>query len=151
MKFKKVSNIIIKEFNSKPMYNEKYLKTKMTCYNGKTNTNIHNNKTQKEGSQCIFLSVILTASVYRKDKDYYPQLFLEEWKYVAKEKNMLKFITDAIETSDDDSDRPNSIEEILMKKITYNNFLTMNFLNIGARKFHFLKCKKCFQVDILIF
>ena len=83
----------------------------MTCYNGKTNTNIHNNKTQKEGSQCIFLSVILTASVYRKDKDYYPQLFLEEWKYVAKEKNMLKFITDAIETSDDDSDRPNSIEE----------------------------------------
>ena len=111
MKFKKISNIIIKEFNSKPMYNEKYLKTKMTCYNGKTNTNIHNNKTQKEGSQCIFLSVILTASVYRKDKDYYPQLFLEEWKYVAKEKNMFKFITDTIETSDDNSDRPNSIEE----------------------------------------
>ena len=33
--WKKVSNIIKKEFESKPVYNEKYLKTKIKSYNGK--------------------------------------------------------------------------------------------------------------------
>ena len=50
-------------------------------------------------------------SVYRKDKDYYPQLFLEECKYVIKEKKMSKFITDDIEISCDDSDREKFDEE----------------------------------------
>ena len=36
--WKKVSNVIKKEFNSKPVYNEKYMKTKIKCYNG---TNKH--------------------------------------------------------------------------------------------------------------
>ena len=44
---KKVSNIIKKEFDSKPIYNEKYLKTKKNSYNGKINTNFHNNKITK--------------------------------------------------------------------------------------------------------
>ena len=34
----------------------------------------HNNKILKEGSQCIWLSVILIDSVYRKYKNYYPQV-----------------------------------------------------------------------------
>ena len=32
--WKKVSNIIKKEFDSKPVYNEKYIKTKMKSYAG---------------------------------------------------------------------------------------------------------------------
>ena len=44
---KKVSNIIKKEFDSKAIYNEKYLKTKINSYNGKINTNFHNNKITK--------------------------------------------------------------------------------------------------------
>ena len=51
------------------------------------NTNFHNNKLAKEGYQCIFLSVILIDSVYRKNEDYYPRVFLEECKYVLTEKN----------------------------------------------------------------
>ena len=43
----------------------------------KINTNFHNNKISKEGSQRICLSVILIDSVYRKDEGYYPQAFLE--------------------------------------------------------------------------
>ena len=50
-------------------------------------------------------------SVYRKGKDYYPQVFLEECKYVVKEKKKSKFITDNIETSSDDSDTGNSDKE----------------------------------------
>ena len=52
---KKVSNILKKEFDNKPVYNEKYLKTKIKSYNGKINTNFYNNKIPKEGSKYICL------------------------------------------------------------------------------------------------
>ena len=54
--WKKVKNIMNKEFDSKPLYNEKYLKSKIKSYNGKTNTNLRNNKIRKKGSQYIYLS-----------------------------------------------------------------------------------------------
>ena len=46
--WKKVSNIIKKELDSKPVYNEKYLKTKINYYNGKINPNFQNNKIAKK-------------------------------------------------------------------------------------------------------
>ena len=52
--WKKAKNIIKKEFDSEPLYNEKYLKGKINSYNRKINTNFHNNKIPKEGSQFIF-------------------------------------------------------------------------------------------------
>ena len=48
--WKKVSNIIKKEFDSKPVYNKKYLKTKTKSYNARHNTFFHNNEIPKEGS-----------------------------------------------------------------------------------------------------
>ena len=44
--WKKIKNIK-KEFNSEPVYNEKYPKAKIKSYNGKINTNFHNNKIPK--------------------------------------------------------------------------------------------------------
>ena len=38
-----VKNSIKKEFYSEPVYNEKYLKAKIKSYNGKINTDLHNN------------------------------------------------------------------------------------------------------------
>ena len=32
---------------------------------------------RKKGSQCIYISVVLIDLVYRKDKNYYPQVFLD--------------------------------------------------------------------------
>ena len=58
--------------NHSEPYNEKYLKGKTKSYNEKTNTNFHNNKISKEGSQCICLSVILIDSVLKTGKNYYP-------------------------------------------------------------------------------
>ena len=42
--WEKVKNSIKKEFDSKPVYNEKYLKAKIKSYNGKINTDFQNNK-----------------------------------------------------------------------------------------------------------
>ena len=51
--WEKVSNSIKKGFDSEPVYKEKYLKTKVKSFEGKTNTNFHNDKIPKEGPQCI--------------------------------------------------------------------------------------------------
>ena len=55
----KVSNIIKKRFDSEPVYSEMYLKTKIKSYEAKINTSFYNNKMPKEGSHCIWLSVII--------------------------------------------------------------------------------------------
>ena len=75
--WEKIKNSLKKEFDSKPVYNEKYLKAKTKSYNGKINTNFHDNKIPKEGNQLICLSVILIDSVFRTGKNHYPQVFLE--------------------------------------------------------------------------
>ena len=81
MKFgKRSATLSKKEFDSKPIYNERYLKPKTKFYNGKINKIFYNNKIPREASQCACLSVILIDSLYRKDKDCYPEVFLEEYK-----------------------------------------------------------------------
>ena len=82
----KVINIIKIEFDSEPVYNKKYLKTKKKSYEVKINTNFHNDKVPKEDSSCVCLSVILIDSVFKIYENYYPQIFLEEFKYVVKKK-----------------------------------------------------------------
>ena len=78
-------------FDSEPVYHEEYLKTKIKSYDGKVNTNKKNekeneNKIPKEGVHCVCFSIILIDSAFKIDKDYYPQIFLEQCKYVVKEK-----------------------------------------------------------------
>ena len=61
----------------------------------------------------IFLTI---DSVFGTGKNYYPQVLLEEFKSVIKEKKIPKYITDDIEISSD-SNEENSDEEILIKTI----------------------------------
>ena len=85
--WEKVKNSLKKEFNNKPIYNEKYLKIK--SYNGKINTNFQGNEIPKEGSNIICLSMIFIDSVFRIGKNYYPQVFSEKFKYVFNEKGFI--------------------------------------------------------------
>ena len=94
----KVSKVIKSGFDIAPVYNNKYLKTKIKSYEGKINTNCCDNKVPK----C--LSVILIDSVFRTGENYYPQVFLEECKYITKEKKMPKYISEDIEISTGESD-----------------------------------------------
>ena len=67
-------------------------------------------KYEKKVLNVIYIAVILIDSVYRTSKNYYPQLFLEECKYIVKGKRMPEYITGNIEISFDDSDEENSEE-----------------------------------------
>ena len=53
---------------------------------------------------------VINNSVFRTDKHYYPQVFLEECRYVVK-KTMPEYITDHIKISSD-SDREDSDQKI---------------------------------------
>ena len=78
MKFGKRQQYHQNRIGSNPVYNGKYIKTKIKSYNGKTSTNFHNNKIPKEDCQCICLSMylfILIDSVYGKYIHFYPQDF----------------------------------------------------------------------------
>ena len=72
----RVSNTIDRGFDSESVYNKNIKKKKI-------NTDFYNDKMPKEGSHCICLSVKLIDSVFRVGKNYYPQVFLEECKYVS--------------------------------------------------------------------
>ena len=67
MKFGTKLAILLK--NDEPVYNEMYLKTKIKSYEAKINTSFYNNKMPKEGSHCIWLSVILIDFVFRIGKN----------------------------------------------------------------------------------
>ena len=60
----KLSNSIKKGFDSELVYNKKYLKTKTKFYEGKINTNFHDDRVPKEGSHCICLLIILIDSIF---------------------------------------------------------------------------------------
>ena len=86
----KVNNII--RFDCGPVYNEKYIKAKPKSYEGKTNTNFHDDNLPKKRFQYIHLSVILMTANFRTGENYYPPLFLEEYKYFVKEKRYLNIV-----------------------------------------------------------
>ena len=46
----KVKDCLKKDSDSEPVHNEKYLKVKIKSYNGKINTNFHNNKLPENDS-----------------------------------------------------------------------------------------------------
>ena len=64
--WEKVSNIINKKIKGELIYNKKYLKAE-------------NRFNTKESFQCFYVPVILFDSVYKKDKNYYSNAFLEKF------------------------------------------------------------------------
>ena len=55
----------------------------------------------KEGSHCICLSMVLIDSVFKMSNNYYPQVFLEECKYIVNKKEVTRNITEDLEISSD--------------------------------------------------
>ena len=54
----KIKSLIKKEFNSEPVYNDKYIQIKIKIYNDKVYANFQHNKMRKDNEYCACLSVI---------------------------------------------------------------------------------------------
>ena len=68
------------------------------------NTNFQDKEIPKRDSSYKCLSLIMLDSVVKVGKKHYPQVFLEECKYVKRKNKMLNYIDDDLEmiSSDDD-------------------------------------------------
>ena len=89
----KVVTDIKKEFNGQPVYNKKFLKTKIKSHSDETTD--FQDKMPNVGSSHTFLEVITIDSTLKKEENYYPQVFLKECKYI--EKKVIRHTTENIE------------------------------------------------------
>ena len=99
-------------FESKPVYGEivKYIKTKIKMYAGSLITNFYNKKMPKEKAPCKCLSIIMIDSVIKTNRKYYPQTFLEEYKYIQEKIKIENYINEDLENSESDSHSNNETE-----------------------------------------
>ena len=102
------------KFHSFPVYDKKYLKTKVTEYDDVIKTNFLGNDVPKENMHYTCIACITIDSVMRMEKKNYPQVYLEECKYKIKKIQMSRFINTELE-SDSESDSESDAE--LMEKL----------------------------------
>ena len=72
------------KFHSEPVYEYKYLKTKVREFDGVKKTNFLGKGIPKENMHYTCIACITVDSVLRINKKNYPQVYLEECKYKIK-------------------------------------------------------------------
>ena len=106
LKYTKIWDTIKKslgiKFHSQPIYDDKYIKTKVKTFTSMINTLFSGYEIPKERNHYICIATICIDSVLRVDKKNYPQVYLEQCKYKIKEKPV-DFIDAEVDLSSDDS------------------------------------------------
>ena len=111
--WEKISDLIDKKFDSDPVYNNKYINTKIRSYNNDIMTNFYdidnkNNKLPEKNKPCRCMSLISLESIIKINKKYYPQTLLQECVYKLINRKVENIITnfnlDTSSESDNESD-----------------------------------------------
>ena len=111
--WEKVSDLIDKKIDSDPVYNNKYINTKIRSYNNDIITNFHdndkkNNKLPEKNKAYRCMSLISLDSIIKINKKYYPQTLLQECVYKLINRRVENIITninlDSSSESDNESD-----------------------------------------------
>ena len=93
-------------FESKRVYgdDDKYIKTKIKTYADSIITHFHNKKNAKRKSKMKMFINNNDRFSYKANKKYYPQILLEECKYIQEKIKIENFINEDLENSESDSD-----------------------------------------------
>ena len=111
--WEKISDLVNKKFDSDPIYNNKYIYTKIRSYNNDIKTNFRNidnknNKLPEKNKPYKCVSLISLDSIIKINKKYYPQTLLQECVYKLINKKVENIITninlDSSSESDDELD-----------------------------------------------
>ena len=106
------------KFYSLPVYDKKYLKTKVREYDGMIKTNFLGNGMPKENMHYTCIACITIDSVMKMDKKNYPQVYLEEYKYKIKKIQMSSFINTELDLdSDSDSGSDSESDDEFIAKL----------------------------------
>ena len=100
-KVKKLLNI---KFQSQPIHDNKYIKTKVKTFDEAIKTHFSDNKVPKEKSHCICIAAIFIDSVLKKEGKNHPQVYLEQCKYKIKRRKPVDFINAEVDLSSSDTD-----------------------------------------------
>ena len=108
--WEKISDLVNKKFDSDPIYNNKYINTKIRSYNNDIKTNFRNidnknNKLPEKNRPYKCLSLISLDSIIKIDKKYYPQTLLQECVYKLINKKVENIITNINLDSSSESDK----------------------------------------------
>ena len=103
------------KFHSEPIYDKKYIKSKVREFDGVIKTNLLDNKVPKENMHYTCIACLTIDSVVRTDKKNYPQVYLEECKYKIKKKQMPRFINTELESESEPEPEPESDTELMTK------------------------------------
>ena len=105
----KIKDSFGKRLDSEPVYNDKYIKTKISLYS----INFYDNKMLIEKKRYICLFVILLDSIFANlHKEYYSQIFLKECKYTVKSKKIMNNINEELELDESDDEYDDLYERI---------------------------------------
>ena len=109
----KIKNLLSIKLHSQPIYDGKYIKTKVKTFNGIVNTLFSNNKVPKERSHNICIAAICVDSVLKIDRKNNWQVYLELCKYKEKQTNkkIVDFIGDEVSLSSSDTDDSDNLDE----------------------------------------
>ena len=102
------------KFHNEPVYDKKYLKTKVKEYDGAIKINFLDNDVPKENMHYTCIASITIDSVMRMEKKNYPQVYLEECKYKIKKIQMSRFINTELDL---DSKSDSESNDELMTKL----------------------------------
>ena len=97
----KIKTILNIKFHSQPIYDDKYLKTKVKTYNNSINTLFSGDEIPQERIHYVFISAICIDSVLRRAKKNYPEVYLEQCKYKIKKRELVRFTDDEVDLSSD--------------------------------------------------
>ena len=92
-----IKNKLNIKFHSQPIYENKYLKTKVREFDGNIKTNFLGNNLPKENAYYTCITCITIDSIVKINKKSYPQVYLEECKYKVKKINTPRFINTELE------------------------------------------------------
>ena len=99
-----IKNKLKIKFHNEPVYEYKYLKTKVKEYDGTIKTNFLGNGIPTENMHYTGFACITIDFVIKMDEKYFPQVYLEECKYRIKKIQMSRFIDAELKSDSDDSD-----------------------------------------------
>ena len=96
--WEKISDLVNKKFDSDPIYNNKYINTKIRSYNNDIKTNFRNidnknNKLPEKNKPYKCISLTSLDSIIKINKKYYPQTLLQEFVYKLINKKVENIIT----------------------------------------------------------
>ena len=88
------------------MHDNKHIKTKIKIFNNRINADFNSNKIQEDNECFACLFVILLDYVVVVDKKYYPEIYLEEFKYAVKKKKIINSFNEELSLNEcsDESD-----------------------------------------------